>query len=179
MVEIINGKEIAQNLKQELSYKLEKLQKKGDRAPCLCVVLVGDDPASRVYVAHKEKACKKIGIISKTVHLEASSSEEKVLGLIKELNKDPVVDSILVQLPLPPQINSWQVIQAINPLKDVDGLTPQSQGLLAWGKKGFIPCTPLGTDAELLEPAITVDQSYNLPYLLLGLFGFNQLPLAL
>jgi methylenetetrahydrofolate dehydrogenase (NADP+)/methenyltetrahydrofolate cyclohydrolase len=141
---IIDGKSIGEDIRSNLSARVQSLMDQGHRPPSLSVVLVGDDPASQVYVNHKEQACGKVGIISRSYRLPASTSEADVLAVVKDLNADPDVDGILVQLPLPAHMNKFTIINAIDPLKDVDGLTPYNQGLLAWNLPGHRPCTPAG-----------------------------------
>jgi len=141
---IINGTEAAKKIKDHLKSKVDAHLKSGHRAPCLAVVLVGEDPASQVYVGHKEKACIDAGITSKTYKLSESSPESDIVALVAKLNADQEVDGILVQLPLPKHISSETVIDAIHPSKDVDGLTAFNQGCLSLGRKALRPCTPAG-----------------------------------
>jgi methylenetetrahydrofolate dehydrogenase (NADP+)/methenyltetrahydrofolate cyclohydrolase len=119
-------------------------------APGLAVVLVGDDPASHIYVRNKEKACKEVGIKSYEHFLPATVSEKELLALVHQLNKDKHVHGILVQLPLPPHIHSEKILNAVSPYKDVDGFHPVNQGNLVVGADGYRPCTPLGV-MKLLE----------------------------
>ncbi len=114
------------------------------RAPGLAVVLIGDDPASRVYVRHKEKACARLGLHHVTHRLPATTTTEEALVLVRELNADPTIDGILIQLPLPPQLDQDTVLQAVDPAKDVDGFHPENLGRLVAGQPRFIPCTPKG-----------------------------------
>ncbi len=146
---IINGKEISAQIKDELVVKVAALKEQGIE-PTLAVVLVGEDPASQVYVRHKKKACEYVGINSESYELEASATEEEVLDLVKKLNQDKHVNGILVQLPLPSHIDDDKVILAIDPKKDVDGFHPISVGNLSIGHKGFVSCTPAGI-IELLK----------------------------
>jgi methylenetetrahydrofolate dehydrogenase (NADP+)/methenyltetrahydrofolate cyclohydrolase len=120
------------------------------RHPCLAVVLVGDDPASHVYVRNKHKACEEVGIESRDVRLTADTPEARLRAVVHDLNADEAVDGILVQLPVPPQIDTTAVRSWIDPLKDVDGLHPENVGLLASGTPRFVPCTPAGC-LELLR----------------------------
>jgi methylenetetrahydrofolate dehydrogenase (NADP+)/methenyltetrahydrofolate cyclohydrolase len=154
---IIDGKALASSIKQALATKIENLRAKGERLPCLAMTLVGDDPASHIYVAGKEKACAAIGMLSKGVVLPADISQAALLEHVARLNDDPEVDGILVQLPLPRHINRWEVIKAIAPEKDVDGLTPHNQGLLAWGKPGLYSCTPLGIMELIRSTGVTIE----------------------
>lgn len=149
-MKIIDGKLVSAKVKERIKSQVDDIVNSGKRAPCLVVVLCGDDPASKVYVGHKEKACLAVGITSKTYRLPAVTQEVELLGLIHQLNADSEVDGILVQLPLPSHINKVKIIQAVSPEKDVDGLTTMNQGLLAWGLPGLRPCTPAGV-MELLE----------------------------
>ncbi|PLX98648.1 MAG: bifunctional methylenetetrahydrofolate dehydrogenase/methenyltetrahydrofolate cyclohydrolase FolD [Desulfuromonas sp.] len=143
MAQIIDGKQIARNLRGAISDDVAGLKEKGV-TPGLAVVLVGDDPASRVYVSMKEKACEECGIFSDEHKLPAETSEEQLLALIDELNNDERIDGILVQLPLPDQIDEAKVLEAISPKKDADGFHPYNVGRLATGNALFKPCTPYG-----------------------------------
>ena len=147
---LIDGNAIGKKIRAQLKEKVSVLIASGRRNPCLAVILVGDDPASQVYVRHKEKACDDVGIKSKTFHLRAATPENEVLALITKLNQDPEVDGILPQLPMPPHIDRVRIISAINPEKDVDGLSFYNQGRLAWNLPALIPCTPAGV-MELLK----------------------------
>jgi methylenetetrahydrofolate dehydrogenase (NADP+)/methenyltetrahydrofolate cyclohydrolase len=140
---IIDGKKIAQDIKDELKEKVAGLKEKGITAT-LAVVLVGEDPASQVYVRNKKKACEYVGINSLSYELAGDTSEEELLKLIDELNGRSDVDGILVQMPLPAQIDDKKVINAILPSKDVDGFHPENVGALVIGEKGFVSCTPAG-----------------------------------
>ncbi len=141
---IIDGKVIAQSIKDQLKQKTAVLKAEGKRPPCLAVVLVGNDPASEVYVGHKKKACAEVGIESRSLTLPADISQETLSQHLRQLNADPDVDGILLQLPLPKHLQSDAAIDLISPEKDVDGLTPYSQGLLSWKRPGLTSCTPLG-----------------------------------
>lgn len=141
---IIDGKKIAAQIKAELAIEVKRLQEEKDLTPGLAVVLVGDDPASEVYVTQKEKACKELGIFSQKHVLPADVLEAELLDLIDQLNNDSVIDGILVQLPLPRHIDEYKVITAIDPDKDVDGFHPINIGRLVVGAEGFKPCTPHG-----------------------------------
>ena len=140
---IIDGKALAASVRADLANRVEALVAKGHR-PGLAVVLVGEDPASQVYVRNKIRACESTGITSIEHRLPAQTSEKALLELITTLNTDPAVDGILVQLPLPSHINAERVIDTISPQKDVDGFHVASAGALLTGKKGFLPCTPYG-----------------------------------
>jgi methylenetetrahydrofolate dehydrogenase (NADP+)/methenyltetrahydrofolate cyclohydrolase len=146
---VLNGTELAAKVKAELKKKIEDLKEKGIN-PGLAVIIVGDDPASRVYVNHKKNDCAEIGVKSFEYALPASTTEEELLGLIETLNNDNTVNGILVQLPIPKHINEDKVIAAINPEKDADCFHPVNVGKLMIGNPVFLPCTPAGV-VELLE----------------------------
>ena len=137
----IDGKAISDQIKEEAALEAQELQRQGI-TPCLAVVLVGNDPASMVYVNNKKKACEKVGILSRSYELPEDTEEQ--------LNMDNSVHGVLVQLPLPPQIDEEKVILAVDPKKDVDCFHPLNVGLLHTGQKGFLPCTPAGV-LELIE----------------------------
>lgn len=141
---IIDGKAAAAELRAEIAREIAALKVAGKPVPGLHVVLVGEDPASKVYVASKEKLAAEIGMNSVAHRLPAETTEATLLAKIAELNADDGVDGILVQLPLPKHIDTGRIIDAIDPAKDVDGLHPINAGLLAGGKNGLVPCTPLG-----------------------------------
>ena len=143
MAQIINGKEIAQIMKDEMKQEVEKLKAEG-KSCCLAVVQVGQDPASSVYVSNKKKACEYIGIDSLSYELPEDTTEEELLSLIERLNNDDAVHGILCQLPLPRHINEKTVLNHICPKKDVDGFHPQNVGALVVGDFGFVSCTPSG-----------------------------------
>lgn len=143
MAEIIDGKKISTELKDEVKEKVTALKEKGIDVT-LAVILVGNDPASTVYVGNKKKACEYTGIISKSFELPEETTEDELLKLIDDLNKDETVNGILVQLPLPKHIDEDKVIRSINPDKDVDGFHPESVGRLSIGAPGFVSCTPAG-----------------------------------
>ncbi len=149
MAKIIDGKKISQEIKDELKVKVAELNSKGVEVS-LAVILVGNDPASTVYVGNKKKACEYIGVKSLSYELPETTTEAELLELIDKLNKDASVNGILVQLPLPKSIDEDKVIQAIAPEKDVDGFHPVSVGSLLIGQKGFLPCTPAG-NIQLLK----------------------------
>ena len=143
MARIIDGKQIAADLRENIADDVKKLQA-GGVTPGLAVVLVGEDPASRVYVSMKEKACAAAGIFSVEHKLPAETSEEELLNLVDRLNNDEKIDGILVQLPLPDHIDESKVLEAISPNKDVDGFHPYNVGRLVTGNPLFQPCTPYG-----------------------------------
>ena len=141
---IIDGKAAAAELRAGIAREVATLKAAGKPAPGLHVVLVGEDPASKVYVASKEKLAAEVGMNSVAHRLPAETTEAALLAKIAELNAEDGVDGILVQLPLPKHIDTGRIIDAIDPAKDVDGLHPINAGLLAGGKTGLVPCTPLG-----------------------------------
>ena len=141
---IIDGKAIAATLRAAIGQQVIQRLSAGARAPALAVILIGDDPASQVYVRNKIAACQQAGITSIEHRHDATLSQSGLLALVHRLNADPAVDGILVQLPLPAHIDTGQVIAAIDPAKDVDGFHPVNAGRLATGLPGFVPCTPLG-----------------------------------
>lgn len=143
MAEIIDGKKISQEIKDELKEKVAAMHAQGQEVT-LAVVLVGQDPASCVYVRNKKRACEYIGIRSLSYELAEDTSEEEVLALIDKLNGDKDVNGILVQLPLPKHMDEDKITRAIDPLKDVDGFHPQNVGALSIGLPGFVSCTPAG-----------------------------------
>lgn len=140
---IIDGKQIAQDVRNEVKQKVSQLVQNGI-VPCLAVILVGENPASVSYVTGKQKALAEVGMKDKSMHLPESTTQEELLKIIKELNEDSTVHGILVQLPLPKHINEEKILLAINPEKDVDGFHPVNVGNLVIGKKAFLPCTPHG-----------------------------------
>lgn len=150
MATIIDGKAVAKEVQRQIKEDVEGLERRWSMAPGLAVVLVGDDPASHIYVRNKEKACKEVGIKSFEHFLPATVSEKELLALVHQLNKDKHVHGILVQLPLPPHIHSEKILNAVSPYKDVDGFHPVNQGNLLVGADGYRPCTPLGV-MKLLE----------------------------
>lgn len=141
--QIISGKEIAQEIREELAREVAELTNKGHQ-PGLGVVLVGDNPASKSYVSAKEKACAEIGLHSDDNRIPGDTSEEELLALVDRLNEDPKIHGILVQLPLPSHINEDRVLLRIRPEKDVDGFHPVSVGKMMLGQDTFLPCTPNG-----------------------------------
>ncbi len=143
MDKIIDGKAIAAEIREKIAADVVTLKGQGV-TPGLAVVLVGDDPASRVYVSMKEKACEQAGIFSDEHKLPAETTEAQLLTLVEALNNDPRIDGILVQLPLPGQIDESKVLEAISPAKDVDGFHPYNVGRLVTGNPLFQPCTPYG-----------------------------------
>ncbi|HKC49648.1 MAG TPA: bifunctional 5,10-methylenetetrahydrofolate dehydrogenase/5,10-methenyltetrahydrofolate cyclohydrolase [Myxococcota bacterium] len=141
MTEVVSGKKLSEEI---LSDVRKRVSEYSTGVPCLCVVLVGEDPASQVYVRIKDKAARECGIESRQLRLPATTSEAELLRVVDGLNRDPSVHGILVQLPLPNGIDAARVSLALDPAKDVDGLHPISAGRLLANKSGFAPCTPLG-----------------------------------
>lgn len=156
MYQIIDGKKISQEIKDELREKMAELKQKGG-SRCLAVIQVGDDPASSVYVNNKKKACEYIGIASESYHLPEETTEKELLELIEELNRKPEVNGILVQLPLPKQIDENKILLAISPEKDVDGFHPVNVGNLSIGRPGFVSCTPAGVIQLLKRSGIEIE----------------------
>ena len=142
-------------MRAELKDEVAELKKKGI-VPGLAVVLVGEDPASKSYVTAKERACEEMGIYSDDNRLAADTSQEKLMALIEKLNKDPKINGILVQLPLPDGLNEAEVLLAIDPAKDVDGFHPVNVGKMVVGEKAFLPCTPHGILQLLMRSNVTI-----------------------
>lgn len=152
---VLYGNQLADTIKQEIRGKIDQLREDGKRIPMLAVILVGDDPASATYVRSKEKACKSVGMGATMIEMDRTATTEDVLRAVKTCNEDADVDGILVQLPLPAHIDQNKVIAAIDPNKDVDGLTPVNAGKLLLGQKGLVPCTPKGVMAMLASIGLT------------------------
>ncbi len=142
--QIIDGKQLALTIRTEIGEAVTKLKADRGVTPCLAAVLVGDDPASQVYVRNKERACKKAGIASQMHRLAEETTEAQLLALVEQLNTDELVHGILIQLPLPSQINTERVLRAVSPKKDVDAFHPENVGLMVQGQPRFLPCTPHG-----------------------------------
>ncbi|MCR4604671.1 MAG: bifunctional methylenetetrahydrofolate dehydrogenase/methenyltetrahydrofolate cyclohydrolase FolD [Eubacterium sp.] len=153
MFEIIDGKMISNQIKQELA---ERVKSEGLELS-LAVVLVGDDPASAVYVGNKKKACEMVGIRSVSHELPASTTEDELIELVQKLNDDDSINGILVQLPLPKHIDEDKIIKTISPDKDVDGFHPESVGRLSIGQPGFVSCTPAGIIQLLKRSDVEID----------------------
>ena len=147
---IIDGKALAKSIREDLTAKVQARAKKGLRAPGLAVILIGGDEASHIYVNHKRKACKAVGMLAKDYDLPADITEQALLSLIDDLNGDPEVDGILVQLPLPEHIDKNKVLDRLDPYKDVDGFHPYNLGRLAQRRPLLPPCTPSGI-LQMLE----------------------------
>lgn len=156
MATLIDGKRISQEIKEELKDKVAKLKEQGIEG-CLAVIQVGADPASSVYVRNKKRACEYIGIESRSYELDEGTTQAQLLELIASLNQDSSVTGILVQLPVPKQIDEHQIIQAISPAKDVDGFHPQNVGALVSGLAGYVSCTPAGVIQLLKRSGVTIE----------------------
>lgn len=154
--EIIDGKLIASQIREDLKKEVEGLKSKGI-TPGLGVILVGADPASKSYVTAKERACDDLGLYSENIKLPAETTEEDLLKLVDKMNNNPKIDGILVQLPLPQHIDTDKVIMSISPSKDVDGFHPVSIGKMLMGKETFLPCTPHGIIKLLLHSKVQVE----------------------
>ena len=154
--QILDGKLTAEQLRSEIAAEVDAWCAAGRSRPTLAAVLVGDDPASQVYVRNKEKACEKVGMHSRLIRRPASTTTADLLQLLSELNADAAVNGILVQLPLPPQIDAQKVLDAVSPLKDVDAFAPENVGLLVQGRPRFLPCTPHGVMQILARYGHTV-----------------------
>ncbi len=152
--QIISGTEIAKQIRQELKQEIAELKEKHNLVPGLVTVLVGEDPASQVYVGQKEKTSHVLGIYSERYDLPADTSQEELLTLIDKLNKDPKIHGILVQLPLPKHLNEAEVLYTIDPKKDVDGFHPVNVGKLMIGEPDYLPCTPHGIQQLLIRSGI-------------------------
>ncbi|MCI8940465.1 MAG: bifunctional methylenetetrahydrofolate dehydrogenase/methenyltetrahydrofolate cyclohydrolase FolD [Dorea sp.] len=155
MPQLIDGKKIAAEIKDELKEKVSKLKEEGIHI-CLAVIQVGDDPASSIYVNNKKKACAYIGIESLAYELPEETTQEELVSLVQKLNGDAKVNGILVQLPLPDHIDADAIIRAISPDKDVDGFHPESVGRLCIGAEGFVSCTPAGVIQLLKRSGIGI-----------------------
>ena len=156
MAQLIDGKMISAQIKDELKEEVAKMNSQGTTVT-LAVILVGQDPASCVYVRNKKRACEYIGIRSISCEMPEETTQEELLAKIRELNQDDSVDGILVQLPLPAHINEDAVIDAIDPAKDVDGFHPRSVGALCIGKPGFVSCTPAGIIQLLKRSGVAIE----------------------
>jgi methylenetetrahydrofolate dehydrogenase (NADP+)/methenyltetrahydrofolate cyclohydrolase len=156
MAMLIDGKKISSQIKDEIKAEVLALKEKGEEVT-LAVVLVGEDPASQVYVRNKKRACEYVGIKSLSFELPAETTQEELLLLVEKLNRDPAVNGILVQLPLPSHIDEDAVIKAIDPNKDVDGFHPMSVGALSIGQKGYVSCTPAGIIELMKRSGIEMD----------------------
>ena len=153
---IIDGKSIARQMRQELAAEVAAFTAKSSVVPCLAAVLVGDDPASDVYVRNKRKACEEVGMSSQLHRLSAETTQEQLLVLVDQLNRNPAVHGILLQLPLPKQIDEQRMLEAVSPSKDVDAFHPENVGLLVQGRPRFLPCTPHGVQQLLVRSGVPI-----------------------
>jgi len=156
---IIDGKQVAQEIRAELKAEVSRLKQEGI-VPGLGVILVGDDPASKSYVTAKEKACAEIGLYSDDNRLPADTSQEELLRLVRSMNENPRIHGILVQLPLPKHLDESQVLLAIDPAKDVDGFHPTNVGKMVVGEKAFLPCTPHGVVQLLVRSGVKIEGAH-------------------
>ncbi len=156
---IIDGKQVAEDMRAELKVDVAVL-KEQDVVPGLAVILVGEDPASQSYVKAKERACESIGIYSDDNRLPADTSQEDLMALVEEKNKDPRINGILVQLPLPKHLDESQVLLAIDPAKDVDGFHPINVGKMVIGERAFLPCTPHGVVQLLARSGVEIEGAH-------------------
>ncbi len=155
--QIIKGSEVAKQIREELKQEIAELKEKHNLVPGLVTILVGEDPASQVYVGAKEKASEALGIYSERHDLPADTSEKDLLALVDKLNKDPKIHGILVQLPLPKHVDTTRVLYAIDPKKDVDGFHPVNVGKLMIGEPDYIPCTPHGIWQLLIRSGVQIE----------------------
>ena len=142
--DILDGKRIAKQIQGEIKLRVQQFIDSHDRRPVLAAVLVGDDPASQVYVRNKERACERVGIGSKLIRVAESANTNQLLEIVSDLNSDPEINGILVQLPLPAGIDAQRILDSIDPKKDVDAFHPTNVGLISQGRPSFLPCTPHG-----------------------------------
>ncbi len=156
---IIDGKQIAADIRAELKDEVAGLKKRGI-VPGLGVILVGEDPASKSYVTSKERACEEMGIFSDDNRLPAGTSQDELMALVRRMNGDPKINGILVQLPLPRHLNESEVLLAIDPNKDVDGFHPMNVGKMVVGEKAFLPCTPHGVVQLLVRSGVKIDGAH-------------------
>lgn len=157
---IIDGKQIAETLRTGIAREAAEFRSKTQIIPHLAAVLVGDDPASAVYVKNKQLACDKAGLKSTLIKLRSETTEQELLTVVKRLNADQTVHGILVQLPLPKQIHPQSILDAVTPLKDVDCFHPENVGLLSQGRPRFLPCTPSGVQQLLIHAGVNVPGSH-------------------
>ena len=157
---IIDGNKLSEVMRAEITQQVEQLRAETGVTPGLAAVLVGDDPASQIYVRNKRRACEKAGIRSTLHKLNSGNSQTELLKLVAQLNGDPSVHGILVQLPLPKQIDEEAIVDAVDPEKDIDGFGPVNLGLLAAGRPRFLPCTPAGVQQMLVRSGVPVEGSH-------------------
>ncbi|MBA7473912.1 Bifunctional protein FolD protein [subsurface metagenome] len=154
--QIIDGKQVAADMRAELQKEVAKLKEQGI-VPGLGVILVGEDPASKSYVTAKERTCEEIGIYSDDNRLPEETTQEDLMAVVEKMNKDPKINGILVQLPLPKHLNEAEVLLAIDPDKDVDGFHPMNVGKMMVGEKAFLPCTPHGVIQLLMHSGVPIE----------------------
>ncbi len=154
--QIIDGKKIAAAMREELKARIANLKEKGI-VPGLGVILVGDDPSSVSYVTGKERACEEMGIYSENNRLDADTPQKRLISLVAKMNKDRKINGILVQLPLPKGLNESEVLEAIDPAKDVDGFHPTNVGRMVLGERAFLPCTPHGVIQLLIRSGVKIE----------------------
>jgi methylenetetrahydrofolate dehydrogenase (NADP+) / methenyltetrahydrofolate cyclohydrolase len=157
--QIIDGRQIAERIRNEIAHEAAEFQGRTGITPHLAAVLVGDDPASAVYVRNKQTACEKVGLKSTLIRLPAETTGPELLALVARLNADATVHGILVQLPLPRQIEPQPILDAVAPLKDVDCFHPENVGLLSQGRPRFLPCTPSGVQQLLIHAGVEIPGS--------------------
>lgn len=157
---IIDGKSIAARIREDLAAEVARFQQQTSITPHLAAVLVGDDPASEIYVRNKRRACEKAGIRSTLHRLSAETSQGELLAVVEDCNRDEGIHGILVQLPLPDHIDEKAVLDAVSPLKDVDAFHPENVGLLVQGRPRFLPCTPQGIQRLLIESGARIDGAH-------------------
>ncbi|MDA7086543.1 bifunctional methylenetetrahydrofolate dehydrogenase/methenyltetrahydrofolate cyclohydrolase FolD [Pseudomonas sp. SA3-5] len=174
--QLIDGKAIAANLRQQIAKRVAERRQLGLRAPGLAVILVGSDPASQVYVSHKRKDCEEVGFVSQAYDLPASTSQSELLALIERLNDDPSIDGILVQLPLPESLDASLLLEHIRPDKDVDGFHPYNIGRLAQRMPLLRPCTPKGIMTLLHSTGVDL---YGLHAVVVGASNIVGRPMAM
>ena len=148
---VIDGKQMAEDIRREVAEEVRAFKEGGNASPGLAAVLVGDDPASAVYVRNKQRACDEAGMLSETFELPLETTQDELIGIVRELNSDARFHGILVQLPLPSHIQEREVILAIDPDKDVDGMHPVNSGRLLEGNPRFLPATPAGVQQMLMR----------------------------
>jgi methylenetetrahydrofolate dehydrogenase (NADP+) / methenyltetrahydrofolate cyclohydrolase len=176
MATLLDGKQLAATMQQEIATAAADFARQHGHKPGLAAVLVGDNAASQIYVRNKRKACEKAGLDSWLHDLPKDTTQQQLLELISRLNIDPRVHGILVQLPLPPQIDEKEIIKAVHPLKDVDGFGPENLGLLAAGYPRYLPCTPAGVQQLLLRNGISPEGKH---VVIVGRSNIVGKPLAL
>lgn len=156
MAKIIDGKLISAQIREEIAQKVVEYNKRTGKLPGLAVIIVGEDPASQVYVRNKKKACEQVGFYSRVYELPQETTQEELNALVEKLNADEQIHGILVQLPLPRHLNEEEVLLKIDPRKDVDAFHPYNVGMITIGNPGFLPCTPAGVMQLLIRSGIEI-----------------------